>query len=455
VSIIRGVVIGILISAPSPSLAGTSKCRTSACDIEVYIEPYVQTNNFAGVVLAARSGHPVFAKAYGFADRERRIPNSLKTRFHIASMSMQFTAAAALRLIDQGRLSLDTPVSDVIPDYPNGAQIIIRHLLTETSGIADINAQSDYPDVLKKHQTPLSLVEHVRNLPPLRKPGTFEREEHSAYNLLALIIEKKAGLPFAKAVRRLVFQPLGMDDSGIDDDEPAAARNAAKGYQPAGLYDIKSADPIHWSAKAGNASAYTTAADELKFASGLLGDKFLSGRLRGLVFDTGSRVGYGWFKSLSGRFGQAVYSMNGRSPGFSSAVAFLSKDRFLVVVLSNLYDSAPSDVSLDVAAILSGRPYERLTLKTAVDPDTLAGMPASFQFQKDFYQPNALLHLTVTKGQVSLDWPSGTRSALIPISKDHFMDRNFWVPVEIVRDDAGRIQQLKYDRFTGLARGNR
>jgi D-alanyl-D-alanine carboxypeptidase len=448
-SILRGLWLGVLISAASPSIAAAGRCVAPISDVQRYIAPYVQTNNFSGVVLAARGGVPVFAKAYGLADRERHVPNSLTTRFHIASMSMQFTAAAALRLIDEGKLSLDIPVSEVVSDYPNGGQITVRHLLTETSGIADINVQPDYADVLKKHQTPLSLVEHVRNLPPLRKPGTFEREEHSAYNLLALIIEKRAGLPFAEAVRRLVFRPLGMNDSGIDDDAPTAARNAAKGYQPTGLYDIEPAASIHWSAKAGNGSAYSTAADELKFVKGMLGDRFLSARLRGLVFDTESGVGYGWFKSRSKRFGQPIYSMNGRSPGFSSAVAYLTQDGLLVIALSNLYDSAPSDISLDVAAVLSCRPYQRLTLKTSTDPGTLTGMPASFQFQKDFYQPNALLRLHANNGQVYLDWPSGIRSALISTSKDHFMDRNFWVPVEIVRDNAGQIQQLKYDRFTG------
>lgn len=447
--IFRNALAGILLTGSSSSLLATSQSATSTCDIESYIAPYIWTNNFSGVVLAARAGTPVFAKAYGLADRGRRIPNSLKTRFHIASMSMQFTAAAALRLIDEGRLSLDTPVSDVVRDFPNGGQITVRNLLAETSGIADINAQTDYPEVLKKHQTPLSLVKRVQSLPPLREPGTFDREEHSAYNLLALIIERKTGLPFASAVRKLVFRPLGMNDSGIDDDSPTAFRRAAKGYQPTGVYGIEAAQPIHWSAKAGNASAYSTAADELKFVNGMLGDRFLSARLRSLVFDTGSRVGYGWFKSRSTRFGQPVYSMNGRSPGFSSADAYLTQDRLFVVVLSNLYNSAPSDISLDVAAMLSERPYQRLTLKTVVDPNTLAGMPASFQFQKDFYQPSALMRLHATDGEAFLDWPSGTRSALIPTSKDHFIDRNFWVPVEIVRDGAGHIEQIKYDRFTG------
>lgn len=85
-----------------------------------------------------------------------------------------------------------------------------------------------------------------------------------------------------------------MNDSGVDDDSPAALRNNAKPYQPVGLYDLQPAPQIHWSAKAGNGSAYTTAADELKFVQGLFRDSFLSPRLRSIMFDTSARVGYGW-----------------------------------------------------------------------------------------------------------------------------------------------------------------
>ena len=258
--------------------------------IDSYVVPFVATNNFAGEVLAARAGVPLYLKAFGFADDERRLPNTLHNRFHIASMSMQFTTAAALRLIASGKLSLDTPVTDILPDYPNGSAITVRHLLTETSGIADINAQADYSEVLKTHQTPESLVVRVQNLPS-RNPGTFEREEHTAFNLLALIIEKKTGLTFAKALHKLVFAPLHMTESGIDEDQWLVG--AAKGYEPEGLYGLAPADRIHWSAKAGNGSAYTTASDELKFVEGLYRDDFMPPQLRSAIFDLGTRVGYG------------------------------------------------------------------------------------------------------------------------------------------------------------------
>lgn len=176
--------------------------------ISNYVRPYVATNNFSGTILVARAGAPLFAQSFGYADRKTGRTNRSSTRFHIASMSMQFTAAAILRLADAGRFSLDTPVSAILPDYPNGDAITIRHLLTQTSGIADINAQANYADILKAHQTPQSLVDRMRDVPPSRTPGMPDREEHSAYNLLALIIERTTGLPFDDAMQKLVFRPL-------------------------------------------------------------------------------------------------------------------------------------------------------------------------------------------------------------------------------------------------------
>ena len=431
---------------PAPVVAQTFP--PLAAQIEAYVRPYVETNNFSGAVLISRDSRDLYAQAFGLADRERAQPNHIDTRFYVASMSMQYTAAAVLRLVDTGKLSLDDPVAGVVPDYPNGQNLTIRHLLTQTSGIANINDQSDYDDLLKSRQTPQALVDKVKNLPPKRPPGTYEREEHSAYNLLALIIERKTGLGFPQAVQALVFEPLGMTDSGIDDDRRPVP-GAAIGYKPEGLYGLAPAERIHWSAKAGNASAYTTVADELKFVRGMVAGDFLSPRLRAIVFNLGARVGYGWFKSNHARFGQPIYAMNGRSPGFASAMVYVPREKLFVAAFSNIYASVPADIGYDIAAITLGLPYEPLALQTAVAPSSLIGLPAAFRFPADFYQPGAVVRVTAAGGQVTLRWPTGDTSPLIPIGPDRYIDRNYWVAVEVERDPAGRIVRLKYDRFAG------
>ena len=223
----------------SLSLIETVKAAEPAIrnQIDSYVKPYVSTQNFSGAVLVSKDEKTIFAQAYGMSDTKSRRANRLTTKFQIASMSMQFTAAAVLRLIDTGKLALETPVSSVLPDYPHG-EITIRQLLTETSGIADINDLPEYDQLLKSHHDAASLVAKTSALPVLRSPGgTYVREEHSAYNLLALIVEKKTSQSFHDALDRLVFVPLAMSDSGIDDDRKLPkASSMATGYGPLAVH---------------------------------------------------------------------------------------------------------------------------------------------------------------------------------------------------------------------------
>ena len=111
----------------------------------------------------------------------------------------------------------------------------------------------------------------------------------------------------------------------------------AKGYEPESIYGLKPAAAIHWSAKTGNASAYTTAGDEARLVTALFQGRQLSVSSRDAVLDTSVRVGYGWFKGTNKRFGQTAYYMNGRAPGFASFVLHLPQAQMTVVVLSNIY----------------------------------------------------------------------------------------------------------------------
>ena len=246
--------------------------------IDAYVQPYVASQNFSGSILVAREGATIFARGYGFSDAGARRANTLQTQFHIASMSMQFTAAAVLRLIDAGKLHLDSTVSSVIADYPGGGGITIRDLLMQVSGIADINDLADYSELLKSHQDAGSLVAKMQNVPPIHPPGgSYVREEHGAYNLLALIVERTTGHSFRDAVQRLVFAPLRMRNSGIDDDRELSANNlTANGYAPLGVRQIQPAQAIHWSSKTGNGSAFSTVLDEQKWMRGLFDSRFLS-----------------------------------------------------------------------------------------------------------------------------------------------------------------------------------
>jgi CubicO group peptidase (beta-lactamase class C family) len=398
----------------------------------------------------------VFEEAYGDADREKMRGNRSATRFHVASISMQFTAAAVLRLVDRGVIGLDTHVGEVVPGVTGGDRITIRDLLLQRSGLVDINGLPDYGEVLQHHQTPAGLVAKIQDRPLLFEPGSkFLHEEHSAYNLLALIVETKTGLPFARAMDQLVFRPAGLSRTSIDDDN-LGGEDVARGYQPEGVRELKPAAAIHWSAKAGNASVVTSARDEARWVRAAFGDRLLKAASLNEILNTNPRVGYGWFRSVSSQYGETVYSMNGRAPGFASFVLYLPREKMSVVVFSNIYSSATTTIGNDVAAIALGLPHQKFQpSETAPSPEQLHACTGRFQFGADFYQPNAEVALIAMGTELSLRWPSGDESPLIPMGRDRWIDRSYWEEVTIERGPNGAPKALIYGQFRGEAIGAR
>ena len=180
---------------------------------------------FWGAVLVARGDAVLHAAGYGMADVDRNIPNTPEKRFRIASITKQFTAAAVLQLVEQGRLSLEDPVSRFIPGFPEGDRIRVVHLMAHTSGIPTmINS----PELLERVEgfAPHGIADaralqdaqiaHIASLPLRFDPGTQWLYSNAAYYLLSVVIERASGVPYDAFLQRNVFDPLGMDDTGYD-----------------------------------------------------------------------------------------------------------------------------------------------------------------------------------------------------------------------------------------------
>ena len=418
--------------------------------IESYLKPFVATNNFSGSVLVTKKGRLTFESSYGYADREAHVKNSADTRFHIASMSMLFTAFAAMRLVEQKKLSLDEPVGSIVSDLPNGDRITVRDLLEENSGLPDANDLPNYDALLRTHQTPESLVQQIRGLKPLAEPGGKNaQEEHSAYNVLALIIERETSLPFAQAMKRLVFDPAGLPNSGADDDGPIGGR-AAVGYNLFGEFGLKRADAIHWSAKTGNGSDYSTVADISKWFSEFLDDKLLSAESRAAILATDKTdVGFGWDeKGFDRRFNETLYLSSGRSPGFSSVMLYLPNEGVTVVVLTNVEHALDVLIGENIASIVVATPYKPFAdSPVSLTMQQRQRLTGKFTFGPDFYRPNATLALRNTAQGLVLEWPGGPEDPLLPIGANTFIDRYYWIRETVVQDGANPPRELTFGKF--------
>jgi CubicO group peptidase (beta-lactamase class C family) len=427
-------------------LAGATYAQT-ADEFDIFIRPYVASNNFSGNVLIEHHGKVVFQRSYGYLDREHKRSNGDTTQFHIASVSMQYTSAAVLRLIDQHKLTLESTIGNLLPKTPGAEKMTVGDLLLQQSGLDDINSHSDYGEVLQHHQTPASLVAQIDGHSLSFPPGTkHAREEHSAFNVLALLLEKMTGHAFPEALEETLLRPLSLNAT-YSDDEGTASPSTAHGYQPNAVADLEPAPAIHWSAKVGNASIVTTTSDELRLIHALFDGNFLDPQVRGRLLETMPRVGYGWFRSESKDFDAPTYYMNGRAPGFASYVMHIPQKALTVIVFSNIYSSAPSDIGDGLARVALGLPHK--TFHPLVKAPKPVKRSLQFRFPVDFYQPNAKMTMFSRNGDTFMRWPSGDLSPLIPTGADEWVDRSYWEAVRLDRDPSGMPAALYYDRFRG------
>jgi CubicO group peptidase (beta-lactamase class C family) len=186
------------------ALVLTASCFTASClaqnkssiDIarmEQIIKSYVP-KQFMGTVLVAEDGKILLDKGYGFANLEWEIPNTPTTKFRLASISKQFTAASILLLEERGKLKVEDPLKKYMPDPPAAwDKITIFNLLTHTSGIPNFTDFPDYRDTEAAATTPEKLVARFRDKPLDFEPGTKWNYSNSGYVLLGYLIEKISG----------------------------------------------------------------------------------------------------------------------------------------------------------------------------------------------------------------------------------------------------------------------
>jgi CubicO group peptidase (beta-lactamase class C family) len=412
-----------------------------ASRLEAYLKPFVETGNLSGAVLISRKGRVLFRHSYGMASYELGVPNSPETRFHIASVSKAFTAAAILQLQDQGRLTVADPLSRFVPDFPNGDRITLDNLLTHTSGIPDINDLSDYDTFARSPHTIPQLVARFANLPLEFQPGSRYQYSNSNYNLLALVVEKVTGESYGEYLRKHIFDPLGIEDSGHDGDASQLIPSAASGYKPAGIAGYEKAPYIDWSNKTGNGSLYSTADDLYRFDRALNTDAVLKASTRQKYFVEGTGNRYGWY--IGKRLGHRVMSGKGRSPGFCAELDRFPDDDVTIILLSNSYSTVSQDpIAPSLAAIVFGQQPTPPALHAAAIPQsTLASYAGPYQYGPDYFDPNAKFTLTAEPGYLLLELDD-LRTPLVPLSGNDFLERNFFGHVVMSRDAGGAITGL-------------
>ena len=196
--------------------------------LEQHLASAAAAQSFSGGVLVAQGDRILLRQTYGLANHALKQPLQTGSRFRLASLSKQFTAAAVLRLQDRGILATtDSVCKWVQPCPPAWEALQLKHLLAHRSGIPDLMARPGWAKARMTPKTPEELTLESARLDLQFEPGTKSRYNNAAFNLAGVIVEKASGTPFHEFLRQEFFEPLGMKDTGFDN---GAVPGLAMGY---------------------------------------------------------------------------------------------------------------------------------------------------------------------------------------------------------------------------------
>lgn len=300
-------------------------------------------DKFMGAVLIESHGRIVLEEAWGYADREAKIPLKVTDKFRLGSMNKMFTAVAALQLVGQGKLSLDGTVGQYLLDYPNkeiAGKVTIRMLLTHTGGTGDI-----FGDEFDKHRLELKTLADYVTLygarAPEFPPGSKSDYSNYGFILLGVIIGKVSGEDYYDYVRSHIFKPAGMTDTGSL-PESVTVPGRANGYTQKDGKWVLNTDTLPWRGTSAG-GGYSTLADLARFAHAMMDGTLLPDDLRDAATRSqtqGDWYGYGF--ELHGNGLARSYGHTGGAPGMATEMRIYPNAKAVVIELGNIDPGAPA-----------------------------------------------------------------------------------------------------------------
>jgi D-alanyl-D-alanine carboxypeptidase len=309
------------------------------------------SDKFAGAVLLAKDGKAIFTGAYGMADREKKIPNTVDTKFRIGSMNKMFTAVSIMQLVQAGKISLSDPVGKYITDYPNediATKVTIQQLLTHTGGTGDF-----FGPQFDAHRLELKTLQDYLKLygerAPEFEPGS--RWEYSNYGFLMLgvVVERVSEKSYYDYVSEYIFKPAGMTSSGsLPEDQTVPDRSVGYTQSPGNNLQPNTDTLPYRGTSAGG--GYCTVEDFVRFANALTNHKLLNAQNTELLttgkVDTprGEKYAFGFMENGAGT-AMRHFGHGGGAPGMNGDLQIFPQSGYVIVVLSNLDPPAASRIS--------------------------------------------------------------------------------------------------------------
>ncbi|MHC4172009.1 MAG: serine hydrolase [Planctomycetota bacterium] len=338
--------------------------------IDSVMKFYAKYYDFNGAILVAENGKIIYKDGFGYANYEWNLPNSVNTKFRIASITKGFTAILFLQLLEEGKVNINDKLIKYIPEVGSkiGDKVTIKHLLIHQSGIRDVDVD------LSSKQTKIDFVKELQKSELLFKPGTKEKYCNFNYFLLAVIVERISEKPLYLVLADRILKPLNMQNTGVDNGEKMIQNLAVANYVNQINQAEKSYHVPMWSYGPnafGLGNMYSTVEDLYKWVQAYFSSRLIKEKTKQLFTDNENLI----YDTPVGGFTRAIKikgkerlmaTGDGGGQGFRSFFLHLTEDNHTIIMLCNThyfgttYNGTPfyDQIPFTIARILYGDKFD-------------------------------------------------------------------------------------------------
>ncbi|MCY1073857.1 serine hydrolase domain-containing protein [Archangium lansingense] len=339
-----------LAAVPTAAAQGSIQKR-----VDTFVREEMERQKVPGVAIGiVRQGKVVLAKGYGFANLEHQVPVRPETIFQSGSVGKQFTAMAVMLQVEAGKLSLSDPLTKFFPEAPaTWSGITVRHLLTHTSGMPDLEGTLDY----RKDYTDEELARFCYALPLEFPPGSRWSYSNSGYVLLGIIVNRVAGTFYGDILREKVFKPAGMTTARTINEEDVIPHRAA-GYRLV-KGEVKNQEWVSPSLNTtGDGSLYLSLKDMIAWDAAVQARAILTPAswqeiLTPVKLSSGATYPYGFGWAIDERGGKPAHQHGGAWQGFTTHYSRFLGDSLSIIVLTNSANGRPSRFTDGIATMMN------------------------------------------------------------------------------------------------------
>lgn len=318
-----------------------------------------QNNKGMGSLSIYKNGKEIYINSIGFAEVNSGKEATSTTKYRVGSISKTFTAAVILQLVEEGKLQLNTKLSEFYPQVPNSEKITIEDMLRHQSGIFNISKEENFEAWKGEKQTKEQHLARIAKHEPVFEPGTKSDYSNTNYILLSFIIEDIEKKDLSKVIQKRITKPLKLENTYYSGKLNPSAGEALS-YRKTGEWTP--IEETEMSVVKGAGAIISTPSDLNKFYTALFHGKVIKPETLKLMTTVKGDYGLGIFEMPFD--GKTFYGHTGGIDGFDAVVNYLPAEDLSIAYTSNGRDIHPHQILMGVLNIYFDKAYEIPTFRT-------------------------------------------------------------------------------------------